>query len=122
MHSVRLELLEPGTLCGIEVILRQPRGEPEQWQPPGIDGGLFVVSGSVMLTTGAAESIVLSRDNGWLAWPEAGEAWEAGPLLSNPQWLTPEGPKLSTVLTTYANQFERLFPSDQPSRSAFQPL
>jgi hypothetical protein len=114
MHSVRLELLEPGTLCGIEVILRQPRGEPEQWQPPGIEGGLFVVSGSVMLTTGAAEPIVLSRDNGWLAWPEASEAWEAGPLLSNPQWLTPEGPKLSTVLTTYANQFERLFPSDQP--------
>jgi hypothetical protein len=113
-HSVRLDLLEPGTLCGIEVILRQPRGEPEEWQPAGIDGGLFVVSGGVMLTTSAGEQLVLSRDNGWLAWPEVGEAWEAGPLLSHPQWLTPEGPELSTVLTTYANQYERLFPSDQP--------
>jgi hypothetical protein len=113
-YTLRLDLLEPGTLCGIEVILRQPHGESEEWQPPGIDGGLFVVSGSVTLNTGTGEEVLLSRDNGWLAWPEAGEAWEAGPLLANPQWLTPEGPKLSTVLTTYANQFEREFPSDQP--------
>lgn len=114
VHTVRLSLLEPGTLCGIEVILRQPRGEPEEWQPPGIDGGLFVVSGSVTLSTGAGEPIPLSRDNGWLAWPDEGEAWEAGPLLSNPQWLTPDGPPLQSVLATYANLFERVFPSDQP--------
>lgn len=113
-HTAQLTLLEPETLCGIEVILRQPRGEPEEWSPPGIDGGLFVVSGSAALTLETGEQIVLSRDNGWLPWPEEGAPWEPGPLLSTPQWLTPEGPQLPSVLTTYANLFERVFPSDQP--------
>lgn len=113
-HMVQLSLLEPGTLCGVEVILRQPRGEPEEWSAPGIDGGMFVIAGSASLTLDTGEQLVLSRENGWLPWPEEGSPWSPGPLLSTPQWLTPEGPQLPSVLTTYAKQFERQFPTDQP--------
>lgn len=108
-----LELLEPGTLCGVEVLLRQPSGISETPADPPFDGGIFVVAGAATLTVNG-ERLALSRENGWLPWPATNTAWQPGPLLSNPQWLTPDEPEWPAVRQTYAKLYERAFPLDQP--------
>jgi hypothetical protein len=40
--------------------------------------------------------------------------WQPGPLLSAPQWLTPEGRLLPSVDQSYANIYERMFSSTEP--------
>ncbi|MBL8848265.1 MAG: hypothetical protein JNG89_01215 [Planctomycetaceae bacterium] len=111
--SFDVELVEPGTLLGVEVLLRQPTGIPAEPVEPTIDGGVFVVAGSAAVKTGDNQQIVLSADNGFLPWPVDG-VWQPGPLLSQPQWLTPDGPILPPVKQTFANLYERLFTKDQP--------
>lgn len=108
-----VELLEPGTLVGIEVLLRQPEGYSEEPQDLGFGGGMFLVAGSATVQPEGGEPLVLSADNGWLAWPDPDGVWQPGPLLSNPLWIDAGGPVLPQVTAAYAKQYERLFPLDQ---------
>jgi hypothetical protein len=112
--AVDMELLEPGTLVGVEVLLRQPTGMPPEPVEPAVDGGIFLVAGSAAVKSGDGERIVLSADNGFLRWPAVDVVWQPEPLLSLPQWLTPDGSPLPPVRQTYAKLYERMFPLDQP--------
>ena len=88
-------------------------GIPLEPVEPKFDGGVFVVAGTAAIKSGDSESIVLSAGNGWLPWPVDG-VWQPGPLLSQPQWLTPDGPILPPVKQTFANLYEQMFSVDRP--------
>jgi hypothetical protein len=109
-----VELLEPGTLLGIEAVLRPPTGKPAIPTPPAYDGGIYVVAGSANVQTNPDQRVVLSKENGWLPWPMNAGEWQPGPLLAAPQWLTPEGRLLPSVDQTYANIYERMFTLTEP--------
>jgi hypothetical protein len=109
-----IELLEPDTLCGIEVIPRPCQGLP-QGPPTSVhDGGVFVASGAVLLTRQDGQQVMLRNDSGWLPWLSSGVPAEPGPLLAVPQWLVPGGPALPAVYRTWAHQFEKEFVLDEP--------
>lgn len=110
-----VELLEPGTLVGVEVLWRQPNGPPQPGAPasPGYDGGLYVVAGSAVVQPVGGERIPFSPASGWLPWPVNG-VWQTGPLFAMPQWLTPDGPTLQSTQSTWAKLYEKQFPLDQP--------
>lgn len=112
-QQLDVALLEPGTLVGIEVLLRQPQGFSETPPDPPFDGGVFVVAGGASVQPQDGEAFVLSPENGWLGWPDADGNWQQGPLLSNPQWVDPIGPPRSQVTAAYARMYEKQFPLDQ---------
>jgi len=109
-----IELLEPGTLVGIEAVIRPPFGKPEIAPPLTYDGGVYLVAGSANVETGPDQRVVLSKENGWLPWPSNAGEWQPAPLLAAPQWLTPEGRALPSVDQTFANIFERMFTQTEP--------
>jgi len=109
--AVNLELLEPGTMCGLEVVPRVATGKPAE---PGFDGGLFVVSGSARVVATGGE-VVLSSEAGWMPWPESGEGLIAAePLVAVPQWLVAEAGARPGALATFTNLYEKQFQLDQP--------
>jgi hypothetical protein len=109
-----IELLEPGTLLGVEAVLRPPTGKPAVFTPPAYDGGLYLVAGSANVQMNLDQRIVMSKENGWLPWPANAGEWQPGPLLAAPQWLTPEGRMLPSLDQTYANIYERMFTLTEP--------
>jgi hypothetical protein len=109
-----INLLEPNTLCGIEVIPRPCQGLPEGPPVPQHDGGIFVARGAVLLTRHDGRQLMLREDSGWLPWQADDAPLAPGPLLAVPQWLTPGGASLPPVYRTFASQFEREFVLDQP--------
>ena len=113
-QDYRLELLEPETLCGIDVIPRPCQGLPAGPPVPVFDGGLFVASGAVLVTRPDGQQLMLQPDSGWLPWHTAGAPAEPGPLLAVPQWLAPGGSALRATDRTYATQYEREFVLDEP--------
>lgn len=112
--DLAIELLEPGTLVGVEAAIRPPTGKPESPAPLAFDGGIYLVAGSAAVHTGAEQPVALTRDNGWLPWPDAAGIWQPGPLLSTPLWLSPEGRILASSDQTFAQLYERMFSVDQP--------
>ncbi len=143
----RLELTEPGTVCGIEIILREPTRVEEDLGPNRYTGGLFVVSGAVRLTTPAGRQIV-RREEQWLPLPisdgaPAGTADAAGsaagtsvtgtadsplsttagaPLLVMPEWTEPDAVVGPRRLQRYARWFEDEFRLDQPVSLTIPPV
>lgn len=110
-----LQLLEPGTLVGVEALWRQPAGPLTADAPNApFDGGLYVVAGSVAVHPAAGERIDLTPQNGWLPWPVGDAGWQPGPLLAAPTWLTPDGPQLQPPKSTWAGLYEKMFPLDEP--------
>jgi hypothetical protein len=113
-HVLRVELMEPETLCGVEVLLRQPSGEPNPPQPPGIDGGLFVAAGTVQLTDVNGQKQLLTPEKGWLSLFSVDGPPQPARLRSIPEWLMPEGSPLTPIQRGNAALYERAFALDQP--------
>ncbi len=113
-YLLRVELMEPETLCGVEVLLRQPSGEPNPPQPPGIDGGLFVAAGTVQLTDVNGQKQLLTPERGWLSLFSVDGPPQPARLRSIPEWLMPEGSPLTSIQRSNAALYERAFALDQP--------
>lgn len=109
-----IDLLEPGTLVGIDAAIRPPTGQPESPAPLAYDGGIYLVAGSAAIHHGADQPVAMSIDSGWLPWPAADGVWQPGALLSTPQWLTPDGRTLASSDQTFAQLYERMFTINEP--------
>ena len=116
-NLIHLELADPGTLCGVEVIPIQPHGKPEEGEEfdRSVGGGLFVREGTVIVTTDVGRRIVMQPGRGWLPWPIDAPEAEPGNLLVMPRWLTPNGPPQIPLERALAVRYEKNFVADQPA-------
>ncbi|HID23802.1 MAG TPA: hypothetical protein EYP14_15590 [Planctomycetaceae bacterium] len=113
----RLELVEPGTVCGVEIIRRTP----EQFeQPPGPSaylGGLYVVEGTVRFADGThPEQVIQAKDWISLAPQERANLAQADtrpPLFAIPEWLQAKGGYVTPTQRRYATLFEKEFHPDE---------
>ncbi len=108
----RLELADPTTRCGIEVIPREPRQLDEDFQGHGWHGSLYVWNGSVKVTNSegqeqtltAPDSLVLAAD------PHNPNA-ETANSKDLPNWDR----RLSTIAQKNARLFADEFKADESS-------
>ena len=105
----RLELLTPGTVCGIEVTLLQPEQPGQVLAPNNYTGALYVISGSVRLADGGGKVTVIEGKD-WLSLsPNDGQQPAAKPpLLAVPEWLDPAA-KPTLTWRRFADLFEKEF-------------
>lgn len=114
---VHLELAEPGTLCGVEVIPIQPQGRPLDEEPIDrpVGGGLFVREGTVIVTTDLGQRLVMGPGRGWLPWPVDAPDAQPGNLPVMPNWLSPSGAPQIPLQRAMAVRYEKNFIADQPA-------
>ncbi len=107
-----LELLEPGTVCGIEVQWQPSAGGPEVAQAPSFDGGVYLAAGRAKLT--AANGTVWMLESGLvgLAFLSSRPAASVQPLLTPPAWMLPPSSGMAVVARQTARQFEEAFQLD----------
>ncbi|NOX55021.1 MAG: hypothetical protein GXP27_11415 [Planctomycetes bacterium] len=114
----RLELTEPGTVCGVEII----REMPEQFeQAPGPNlyrGGLYVVEGAARFADGTnPEQVIKAKD--WISLTpqdraQLAQADTRPPLFAIPEWLQAEEGYVTPTQRRYATLFEKEFHPDEP--------
>lgn len=107
-----LELTDPATRCGVEVVPREPHHFEENFENAGWSGKLYLWSGSLQITDSdgkvrsmtAPDSFVLASDP---SLPEAPPT----PSTDLPNWER----RLSTLAQKNARLFEKEFTSDESS-------
>lgn len=107
-----LELLEPGTICGVEVKWQPSSGGPEVLQSPSFDGGVYLAAGRAQLS--AANGPPWSLESGLvgLAFVSSRPAAAVQPLLTLPDWVLPSSSGMMIVARQTARQFEETFQLD----------
>lgn len=107
-----LEVLQPGTICGVEVKWQPSAGDPEVLQAPSFDGGVYLAAGRATLT--AENGAVWTFDSGLagLAFVSSRPAASVQPLLTLPDWMNPSSSGSMVVARQTARQFEEAFQLD----------
>lgn len=117
----RLELLNPGTICGIEIEPAQPFGLPAEPEEPvqqkhqdAYRGGLYVLKGSVRFSdgTGNVRIIQATPNGGWMSLIPSTRAEEANSAtalssipVSIPEWLNTTRKRASSNAHLYRKEF-----------------
>lgn len=124
----RIDLLTPETVCGIEIVPMQPVKPGYDPARDSYSGGLYVVSGSVRFTDGAAPPRVIDAA-GWMSLTPADRSPDeeqpaagAPPLLSIPEWLDPAAKQSTRTVRRYATLFEQVFDHDRPLSENVPPM
>jgi len=119
-----IQLLEPGTIVGIEVIPLLPTGEGDDRGARWCDGGIAVTAGAAMVSIDGEESVLLDPARGWLKFVTGPDAppEQPQPLVSLPNWLDLEAPSASAIVRRYAALYENEFTQDQPIAQSIRPV
>ena len=121
----QLELLQPGTTVGVEVIPVLPSGEGDLTGATAYNGGFALVSGAGRLSTGDGRLAVdLHLDAGWLEFYPGEEAAPAQPepLGTAPEWLNPQASTAPWSIRKYDATYEGEFVADQPISQSIRPV
>ncbi len=114
----RLELVEPGTVCGLEIVRRMPDQLEQDLGPDAYVGGLYVSQGSVRFADGThPEQVVEARQWLPLAPKDREQVAQTGtrpPLFAVPEWLEAKDDYVTDVERRYADVFEKEFQPDVP--------
>lgn len=121
-QPAQLALLEPGTVCGLEVSQHPPQGK----RPDGLltmpEGGVSVATGAISITWAGGEPVLVDSDLGWAAWPAPQNSMKAGPVRAIPVWLAPEGVSLTAADKKVQTWYEKEFSIDQPVSASIPAL
>jgi hypothetical protein len=122
----RLELLEPETLIGIEVMPLTPTAEGDTTGNTRCQGGLALVSGAARLTDRQTGEVVeLRPDRGLLSFSQdPGLAFFLAPepLPERPDWIVAGETIRSVITRRYAALYEKEFLVDQPISQSIRPV
>lgn len=123
----RIELLTPGTVCGVEVAPREPTRFEEDFGPNAYTGAVCVGSGSVRVVDAAQRVQMISAGGRWDLAPEAraaalaaAEPSLAAPVGMIPDWLSDR--KSSGLTNSLARVFDKQFEYDEPVEVAISEL
>jgi hypothetical protein len=95
--------LEPGSVAGIEVTLREPTRFEQDAAAVGYAGAIYIASGNVAVTDPAGEVSAIAGP-GWLRLPPGSQR---DPLVTLPRWLG--APTVTGAARQTARQFEKKF-------------
>ena len=121
-ESWRIELLTPDTVCGVEVAPKEPNQFEQDLGPNSYTGGVFVSTGGARLIDAKGHEEVISGPGWYELTPDVrmgskeGDQAPPPPLLTVPQWMTPQPPSL--LVKQYSKPFEKLFEIGQPAESS----
>jgi hypothetical protein len=109
-----LELPDLTSRCGIEIVPREPHQFEENFGPQGWSGKLFIVSGTVKVTTPEGKAQIITGPESYVLAPDP-TAGPTPPVPSSvlPSWLGER--KLSSVAKLNASQFQRTLLLDELS-------
>jgi hypothetical protein len=109
-----LELLAPGTVCGLDVVPRPSEGGPERMSTSGFSGELYLTAGSARLTPAAGAPLTLDSTSAFLTFTQGRPASGVQPLFNPPEWMTTPPGGAAIIAQQTARQFEDAFQLDQP--------
>ncbi len=123
-----LKLLNPGTLCGIDITPALPHHFEQDLGRNTFTGGVFVVSGSIEFDDGSGAVTLNSRE--WLSLTPRDRAAEKTaqnpvavlPLLSIPHWLDLDVKQRSRSWRRYSALFEKEFDAEAPLAENVPPM
>jgi hypothetical protein len=123
-QTYAIQLLEPGTIVGIEVIPLLPTGAGDDRGARWCDGGIAVTAGAATVTVGDQEPVNLNPAIGWLKFVTGPDAPppQPQPLVSLANWLNLEAPSASAIVRRYAALYENEFTQDQPIARSIRPV
>lgn len=107
----QLELADPATRCGIEVIPREPRQLEEDFGTHGWSGNLYVWSGTVKLTTAEGQEQTLTAPDSLVLATDPNNPQAAVNSKDLPNWDR----RLSTIAQKNARLFADEFKADELS-------
>jgi len=100
-------ILEPGSLCGIEMMPNEPTKFEQDPQKDDYSGGIYVGSGKVTVVDPAGKKSPLAGP-AWIKLPATGKN---PPLITLPKWMGPQS--LTSTEKQYARLFEKKFIIDE---------
>ena len=121
----KLDLLQPGTTVGVEVIPVLPTAKGDLSGATSYNGGFALISGAGRLTSGDGRLAVdLLPDAGWLEFFTTAEAVPAQPepLDAAPEWLNLQGSTAPWSARKYDALYEDEFIADQPISQSIRPV
>ena len=124
----QLNLMTPGTRCGIELESKRPEGKAEILPNESYNGQLIVTNGTVQLRDGTRQLSVSAnqflpidaKHRGKLVPDKLIDAGD--PLSVIPDWLDPDIQPVTRSLRLYASQFEKEFDTEKTVTYSIQPL
>jgi len=135
----RIELTNPRTTFALEINPAQPEKLDEDLTPRSFEGAIYLLSGSLRLTTASGRVRSLTEPSRFVLTPgqtapaaegapgDAGKAPQAGlaeaePLSAAPRWAGPDPPQMSLASRTAAAQYLKEFIEDQPLLLSIGPV
>ena len=118
----RLTLRTPNALCGAELTAVEANAYEKELGEDRYTGNLFVVNGRVGFTGELAGKVVLQGPS-WIPLTPVdrkalAENSDLPPLLTVPDWLDPNGSKISSTQRRYASRFQKEIDEEQPLRDS----
>lgn len=112
-QGFRLELLEPGTICGVEVRLAEPEGPMVPARGLPRMRSLVVASGAVQVAMGDAEPQEIRPEDGRVQLARGPGQLETVSRDTLPAWVSLDGEPMTMSARTLSIQFEKEFLPDQ---------
>ena len=114
----RLTLNSASAWCGVELTPAEPAAYEKELGENRYTGNLFVVNGRVNLVGELAGNVSLTEPS-WFPLTlvdrrAMAESKDRPPLLTVPEWLDPNGSRISTVQRRYASRFQKEIDEEQP--------
>lgn len=100
-------ILEPGSLCGIEMTPNEPTKFEQELQKDDYSGGIYVGSGKVTVIDPAGKKSPMTGP-AWIKLPATGKN---PPLITLPKWMGTQS--LTSTEKQYARLFEKKFIIDE---------
>lgn len=118
----RLTLRTPNALCGAELTAVEANAYEKDLGEDRYTGNLFVVNGRVGFTGELAGNVALVGPS-WIPLTPVdrkalAESSDLPPLLTVPDWLDPNGSKISSTQRRYASRFQKEIDEEQPLRDS----
>ncbi|MEZ6058032.1 MAG: hypothetical protein R3C01_15135 [Planctomycetaceae bacterium] len=110
----QLSLLEPGTLCGLDVAPQPSMAGPMQPQQVSFDGGLYVTAGKVTLANDRGEEVTLTADGGWVQFVGGVPSFQPSSPSSRVNWVSATPPEIPVFTRSINRLFEENFLADKP--------
>lgn len=118
----RLTLRTPNALCGAELTAVEANAYEKDLGEDRYTGNLFVVNGRVGFTGELSGNVALAGPS-WIPLTPVdrkalAENSDLPPLLTVPDWLDPNGSKISSTQRRYASRFQKEIDEEQPLRDS----
>lgn len=114
----QVDLTHPGTVCGVQVLPPLPAGPPGAVGGSKLAGGVLAAQGEIAMGSLGGQREPFRAGEGWIGWPEPGEALKADSPTGIPDWLTPGGVVVTPSARQLARAFEKEFALDKPVAAA----